>query len=533
VALAIGWCVANRAGKSQALVQRFTEMLDHGNVTGAAALTSYPSAAADSIRQLVTGMSPGRADYRPSQVINLSDTDAFFTVNATWHFGPDRNWAYSVQGTARKLAVGWRISWDPQLLLPGLGRGRTGALVRTYAPSPRVTAAGGVPLMSEQTVNMVEFDAAHAADRVASATSLANALVDVAPLVTPQSILAAADAAHNKPITAVVLRDDVDEVVEPALDGIPGVAVRRQPKLITLDRRIWSPLLDTMTTMWQNNRLATSGWAVRVFDPEGDPVGQLSGHQGPPGPDIACTMDPRVQLAAEDAVVGADTAASIVAIRPSTGAVLAVAQNDQADAQGPIAFTALLPAGNSMDLFTAGAAAATAAAPQHVSGQDVRATLRALGIGIDPRVPGLTATTGRVPVPRPIEAVAQDSRDETRVSPFGMALAAATIANGTRPVPMIVLGERGVPSGPALPQAAIDRMRQMLAQSAADPEFAVHLAAYPGLVGYTADAGDDQWFIGYRGDLAFSIHIANTAADGGDAAARMAGWMFQALDQPQ
>jgi len=184
VALAIGWCVANRAGKSQALVQRFTEMLDHGNVTGAAALTSYPSAAADSIRQLVTGMSPGRADYRPSQVINLSDTDAFFTVNATWHFGPDRNWAYSVQGTARKLAVGWRISWDPQLLLPGLGRGRTGALVRTYAPSPRVTAAGGVPLMSEQTVNMVEFDAAHAADRVASATSLANALVDVAPLVT-------------------------------------------------------------------------------------------------------------------------------------------------------------------------------------------------------------------------------------------------------------------------------------------------------------------------------------------------------------
>jgi hypothetical protein len=531
----VGWCLDDRSDVPQTLVQRFTELMDHRDAAGAAELTSYPDAAAASIRQLFAGMGPGRGDYRLSQVITLNPDDAFFTVNVAWKFGHHRDWAYSVQGSAHKLAVGWRIAWNPQLLLPGLGQGRTAALVKTYAPAPQILSAGGLPLMTQQTVNVVTLDPAKTHDRAASANAVAAALAPVASLITAPSILAALDAAHGKPITVVVLRDDVDELVGPNLDGIPGVTVARTPKLIAVDREIWSPLLDSFTGMWQASRNATAGWGIQLFDTSDNPVAQLAGYQGPAGPDITATLDPQLQLAAENAVVSAATAATIVAIRPSSGAVLAVAQNDPADRQGPVALTGLYPAGDTLDLFSAGAAAAKDAQPQDVSREDIDDTLNSLGIGADVHTAGLTAVTGRVPHPRHIEAVLQGQQDGIRVSPFGMALAAAAIARGSMPQPMIAYGQSPVQSAQpaALPDSAVAALREMVRQQSANPEYAVHLAAYPGLVGYTGYAGDDQWFLGYRGDLAFAVHIADaTDNDGGDAAARMAAWMFQSLAQP-
>lgn len=532
--LTVGWCLDDRTDVPRTLVQRFTELMDRRDAVGAAALTSYPEAAAASIRQLFTGMGPGRGDYRLSQVITLNADDAFFTVNVAWKFGHHRDWAYSVQGSAHRLSVGWRIAWAPQLLLPGLGKGRTAALVKTYAPSPQILSAGGLPLMTEQTVNVVTLNPAATHDRVASANSIAAALAPVASLITAPSILSALDAAKGTPITVVVLRDDVDELVEPSLIGIPGVTIARTPKLIPVDREIWSPLLDCLTGMWQASRDATAGWGIQLFDTSNNPIAQLAGYQGPSGPDITATLDPQLQLAAENAVVSAATAATIVAIRPSDGAVLAVAQNDPADQQGPVSFSGLYPAGDTLDLFSLAAAAAKGGGPQDVSREDIDDTLGSLGISADVRTPGLAAVTGRVPRPRHIEAVLQGQQDGIRVSPFGMALAAATIARGVMPQPMIALGQPAVQSAQpaALPDAAIAALRARLQQQAADPEYAVHLAAYPGLVGYSGYAGDDQWFLGYRGDLAFAIHIADATDDGEDAAARMAAWMFQSLAQP-
>ncbi|PSJ19710.1 penicillin-binding protein, partial [Halomonas sp. ND22Bw] len=87
----------------------------------------------------------------------------------------------------------------------------------------------------------------------------------------------------------------------------------------------------------QANRDATAGWAVNLVEPNGFPIKQ-AGFQGPPGPDVAATLDSHAQLAAIEAVVSAGTPAAIVAIRPSDGAILAAAQNKQAIEQGPIAF---------------------------------------------------------------------------------------------------------------------------------------------------------------------------------------------------
>ncbi|NKS91475.1 hypothetical protein GS831_24125 [Rhodococcus hoagii] len=63
-----------------------------------------------------------------------------------------------------------------------------------------------------------------------------------------------------------------------------------------------------------------------------------------------------MQTRAEDALASVPQPAAIVALRPSTGAVLAVAQNAPADAQGAIALTGLYQPGSTFKTVTTSAA---------------------------------------------------------------------------------------------------------------------------------------------------------------------------------
>lgn len=518
------------SSEAQALVQRFSELLDRRDVPGAAALTSYPNAAAASITQLFDGMAPGTVHYELSQLIELDTSAAFFTIDAAWRFGPGKDWSYRVQGNARKFAVGWRIAWNPAVLMPGLRNGRSARLVRTDAAPPRVRDIDGKPLMDEQTVDVVDFDAAAAPDRAASATAIARTLEPVAPLVTAASILRDVDVAHGSPSTVVTLREDDFAVLERRLVRIPGVVVHQQPKLITDDRRISSPILDAVRVVWQQGRDATAGWAVHVVS-QGDTVGRLAGNQVRPGPDLTATLDQRLQLAAEAAVAGVGNAASVVAIRPSSGAVLAVAQNEAADTENSAAFATLYPAGRSLELFTA---AAKKQRQQDISIQDLQETLGRFGIGEHLVVPGSSTQTGRLARRQgPFEPVFNAHKSNPlQVSTFGMAVAAATIAGGTTVQPMITLDKPAASDAPAVPGVTLDRVRAAQRESMAAPAVARVLRNLPGVVGYAASAGDDQWFIGSRGDLAFAVHLGDAADYGTDAATKTAARMLRAFGRP-
>ncbi len=56
------------------------------------------------------------------------------------------------------------------------------------------------------------------------------------------------------------------------------------------------------------------------------------------------------------------------------------------------------------------------------------------------------------------------------------------------------------------------------------------LKGHPGLAGIAAAAGDDRWFFGYTGDVAFAVFVAD--ADGGDRAVRMADRFLTELAKP-
>lgn len=526
-------CVgAKPEASAQSVVDGFVRALNERDAEAAAELTSYPNAAEESIRQMFDGLDAKESTWTVAQFLELNDDSGFFTVDAEWNFGEGKDWSYFVDGGVKKLAVGWRVSWDPTLLAPALGHGRTVQYDRTDAAPPRVFDAAGNPLMAEQTINAITLDPASMPDPVATTDRVAKALEPVAPLVTADSMRHDLAAKPGQRVVAVLLRDQDYRYLEKDLTGIPGVIVDKQPKLITTDRRIVTPLLDPLRTVWQTNRDATAGWAVNVVDPDGT-VQQQVGYQGPPGPDIRATLDSQLQLAAENAVVSAGTPAAIVAIRPSTGAVVAAAQNNQAFERGPIAFSGLYPAGNSLDLVRTAAAAQAGIDPKDVSDDDLERAGRQLGIGLDYEMPGLDPETAVLTASQSgVDQVMKSKNgSEQKVSPFGLAMVAASVARGSAPLPMIVEGQQATADDTedALPVAVTDHLRNVMRDNVQTGS-ASFLKQYPDLIGVASGNDTDRWFFGSRGDLAFAVFVAD--ADGGDRAVKMTDLLMREMAKP-
>ncbi|MFF0815866.1 NTF2-like N-terminal transpeptidase domain-containing protein [Rhodococcus sp. NPDC003318] len=509
---------------AQSVLARYVEALGDGDVDEAAALTSYPEAAKSTIAQAFDALAPESVDVDVTQIIDLDADSGMFSAVATWDLGKDRTWTYNVNGWVRNLSVGWRVSWNPATFMPGLGNGRTVRLDRTDAAPPTVFDVGGAPMMTEQTINAIRLDPSRTGDPVGSTVALAKAIEPVAPLITAESLQQELAAANGQAITAVNLRDADFAVLEDSLRAVPGVVVEGQPRLITIDRRVYGPVVDAMRTVWQSNRDASQGWAINAVEPNGQTV-RLTGYQGPPGPDIRSSVDPHLQLAAEDAAVSVGTPAAIVAIQPSTGAILAVAQNNQATDVGPIAFTGLYPSGSTLDLVR------LAASAQNV---DLQQAAKQLGLGVKYTIPGLdqqTASFGGGPNLMRGSQEKQSDDDQVAVSPFGMALVAASVARGAPTVPVIAAGQPATTDEtvPQLPGAVTEQLRGIM-RDTVHREPANLLAGYGDVVGATGAHDDDRWFYGYRGDLAFAVFVQD--ADGGDLAVKVTDRLFKALGKP-
>ncbi|NLU83722.1 NTF2-like N-terminal transpeptidase domain-containing protein [Rhodococcus sp. HNM0569] len=534
LAVVLASCVATAkpdTATAQSVADAFVSALNEGDVDAAAEQTSYPNAAKEAIGQMFDGLDPKDATFKVSQFMDLGTTTSFFTMSANWNFGPGRDWAYEVQGSLRNLSVGWRISWDPAVVAPNLTGDRSVRYDRTDAAPPTVLDAGGGVLMNEQIINTIKLDPATMPDPADTTRRLADVLAPVAPIINAEYMTNEMRAHPGEQVEAVKLRDQDYNYLGPEKFALPGVIVERTPTLITADRRISTPLVDPYRTVWQANRDATAGWAVHTVGTDGTVIPE-AGFQGPPGPDIRTTLDTRVQLAATEAVVTAGTPAAVVAIQPSTGAVLAAAQNNQAIEKGPIAFTGSTPSGNSLDLVRSAAGWSRGVEPKDVSVEDVEVTGHSLGLGRNYDIPGLEQKTAQFTSAREgmDQAMSQRDDDLPAVTPFGLAVLAASIARGAPVEPRIVQDQPATTDvrADALAPDVTERLRAAMRESAArGPE---QLRAFPDLMGGGAQRDTDRWYFGVRGDLAFAVFVEN--ADGGDRAVQMTDKFMQELSKP-
>jgi cell division protein FtsI/penicillin-binding protein 2 len=129
-----------------------------------------------------------------------------------------------------------------------------------------------------------------------------------------------------------------------------------------------------------------------------------------------------------------------------------------------------------------------------------------------------------VPPPRDAAEQAADAigQGTVLVSPFSMAMAAATVARGTLPSPTLIAGQPVTSASAPAPASAatVKTMQQLTRAVVTDGTATVLKAAGPAVAGKTgtAEYGNDKpprshsWFAGYSGDLAFAAFVLDGAS---------------------
>lgn len=538
-------------------VNGFADALSRADAPAAAALTT-DQGAADVLGKLYASL--GKDVRFEVSGVQRQEDSATFALAATWKFGPEKatEWTYTTQGSAKAEGEDWKVQWDPTTVAPGLDEGPLSFSTLGPQPAARVLDRTGADLLTQHIVTLV--DVAPGAD----VNAVAALLNPVAPTITAQSL--AGELAAGKPVTAVTLRQEDLLPIQEQLAALPNVTLRPQTRLLATDRALTSPTLSGLSELWQQRSDAAAGWAVSAQTASGPK--RVGGQDAEPVGDIASTLDIGMQLAAEDALAPLTTPAAIVAIQPSTGNLLAVAQNAPADAQGPIALTGLYPPGSTFKTVTVSAALqAGQVTPDSIVGcpgteniegrqipnddnfelgdvplhtafarscnttmgrlavdlppDGLTKAAAQLGLGIDYVAPGMTTVTGSVPVADTSALRVEEGIGQGKVtaSPFGMALVAATLAHGSVPAPTIVAGEPGVPdrTPEPLPSGVDEQARAMMRETVTGGT-ATQLQDIPDMLGKTGTAEyiDDThahgWFVGIRGDLALAVFVSDAGS---------------------
>lgn len=548
----------------------FLAALARGDAVGAGQLTDNPAAATELIREVRDELKPQSVNFTLGDT-HSGDHIASASFSAVWNLGRNRLWRYT--GGFDLIPVtagGWSVRWNPAVLHPRLSAQQRLALRVVPVDPPAVVDRAGTPLLTWQAVVNVTLDRSKTADLPAVAARLAAALGQFDPSITGQSIIAAADAAPaGQPGVVAVLRDNDYQSVRDRIVDLPGMSFPTRRQLLGPDRGFATQLVPGIRGVVEQQLDTAAGWRVVTVNPMGDDVEALASQQPHSLPTVTTTVDRAVQTAAEHAVDAVPDAAMIVALQPSTGEILGVAQNNAADTRGPLALTGRFPPGSTFKIVTAVAALeakqvtvdspvacpATTIVGERVVPNDhlfdlgtvplhtafarscnttfaqLAARLGAggltdaadqMGIGMDYGIAGITTVTGQVPPSESMVRRAENGFGQGRVlaSPFGMALVASTVAAGGKlPTPVLI---RGIPThvalGPVAPmqREVADAVRLMM-REAVTHGTAQSLANQGQLFGQTGTAEDNPtdahgWFVGFRGDLAFATLVVGAGS---------------------
>ncbi|WP_369216290.1 penicillin-binding transpeptidase domain-containing protein, partial [Streptomyces flavofungini] len=389
--------------------------------------------------------------------------------------------------------------------------------------------------------------------------------------------------------TGRALIDWRPSVVHPSLEPGDSLATGEAPAppiqavdragtpLSRKDHPSLGPLLDELRKRYGDTAGGTPGTElyVRREGSEGAARTLLTLSKGKPGK-LRTTLSAGVQKAAERAVLRYDES-SVVAVQPSTGEVLAVA-NHREDAFNA-AFEGNVMPGSTMKILTAAmlidkgvtSAGATAPCPATATWQsqtfhnltgmapdesgtfadafarscntafvklidedgltDSSLTEEAqnrFGLGKGDWKVGLPSFEGSVPAsPGPDRAANAIGQGQVQMSPLAMASVTATVKTGSFHQPVIVprsLDDRALATADGLKASTAAQLRAMMHRTAVRGTGARAMASLGGDTGAKTGSAEvdgqevsDSWFTGYRGDVAAAA-MTQRGGHGGDAA---------------
>ena len=579
VAATLNACTPKPNGP-EPVAEQFFAALATGDTGAAAAFSDKPADARAALNEAWAGLQAVRLDAQIVGSKYAEDTGSV-TYRYTWHLPKNRTWTYDGQLNMVREEGRWEVRWSATGLHPRLGEHQTFALRADMPRRASVNERGGSDVLVPGNLYHYTLDAKSAGGALMpTARAVVDALRPFDDTLDAQRLAEQASSSKD-PLSLITLRQSDHDRVAGAIGALPGVVVTPQAELLPTDDSFAPDIVSQVKKAVVDDLDGDAGWRVVSVNQNGADVAVLNEVQGAPAPSVSISLDRAVQNAAQGAVNTTGKKAMIVVIKPSTGEILAVAQNSAADSEGPLATTGLYPPGSTFKIITAGAAIDRDMATPNTllacpgvmdigyrtipnyGGFDLgtvpmsrafasscnttfaelasRMPPRALtmaaaqyGIGPDYRIEGIDTVSGSVP---PTVNLAERTEDgfgqgKVLVSPFGMALAAATVAVGKTPVPQLIEGRQTVITGDSSPitPKMLDGLRPMMRLVVTNGT-AKDLNGSGDVRGKTGEAefngGSHAWFAGYRGDMAFAALIVGGGSS--EYAVRMLKGMFEQL----
>lgn len=592
---------------------RFAAALSSGDFTGVR--VSDPARSADDVAEevqftfagLVAGGGTGPA-VEVTSVERGSGTEASdratANVRTTWTFLGDRTWTYDTSWLLVEAPEvedddgAWRVAFDPAMLLPPHGANQVVQVSRVPAVRGQILDTTGRSLTPGGGTVTIGI-------RPSRATDLEGAARQVAGLagVDPDELVARVLAAGPQDFVEVATLDRADyDRIRAQVRPIPGTVFTEQEAVSDLPASYARGVLGVVGPASAELAAASEGRVV-----EGEPTGisgiqaaydeHLAGapgmrietvaidgsggrtllHEFPPeaGRDVTVTLDRAVQAAADDALAGSSRPVALVAVRVSTGEVVAVANGPASAAGYNRAFVNRYPPGSTFKVASTLAYLQQGLTPDEIVGcpstivagkrfknagefalGDVpfrRAFARSCNTTIvnwsSTITPAqLTETAALlgfrdldaevgldlfgVPVPEAVDATEHAAntigQGKVEATPLAVALMSASVANGTSLSPRLVVdplpaAHADAAPRPALPAGPVAALRDLMREVVTDGT-GTALAGVPGGPVHaktgTAEYGTEDpprshaWITGFQGDIAFAVVVEDGGSGG-------------------
>ena len=600
--------------------QAAAELAD-GLAKGDVGQVEFASAASSDVdtefKTIVAGMGPVHPAVGVAS-LNAQSASATATLRYTWQFpGVPTTWVYDTTADFAREAGGWRTRWTPAIVQPGLDGGNRLSQHRLYPTRGQILGEDGAVIVTSRPVVRIGLDkSALKADQVATSASKLAKLVGIDPKAYTAQVQAAGAQAFAE---AIVFRaTDPKRPADRVVAQIPGGLAIDGDQSLAPSATFARPILGTVGEATKEIVEASDGAIVA-----GDEVGlsglqrrydgQLRGTPGvqvqlvaskpssgtspsaesstarpsaaasspssepshPPqtlfesravaGRDLTTTINVGLQKLAETVLADTKPASALVAIRPSTGAIVAVANGPGSGGQSiatvgqyapgstfKVATSlALLRAGlnpNSklncpakiqvdgrtfenysdypsndlgrIDLRTALAQSCNTAFISQagtVSDTDLAAAAGSLGLGIDYNV-GFQSYFGSIPPSDGAtgHAAAMIGQGTVLASPMAMAAVVASVQARHTVVPHLIDGTTAKSTGRPLSAAEASTLQSMMRSVVTDGS-GRRLAGLAGPAAIaktgTAEYGTKQppqthaWMIAAQGDLAVAVFV--------------------------
>ncbi|MFF4877729.1 penicillin-binding transpeptidase domain-containing protein [Micromonospora sp. NPDC000668] len=528
-------------------------------------------------------------------------------IRVEWTLPGQTRWAYDrevrlVQGDDDQ----WQVTWEPRVLHEQLTKGDRLGLRRDTGPRAGLLDAAGQPIVSPRPVIRVGVQPNGVADINKLVKDLDAAFKAIRPALVPAIDLTdlpsrVAKAEPGAFVEVVSLREEAYLQIKPRIYDLPGTKFQSDKIDLAPTREFARALLGSVDQAQADDLAAhpdryvagdlvghgglqgryderlrgNPGLTVVVERPdEGGklaPTGtELFRREPQPGQALKTTLDVAAQNAADGALRAESRRSSLVAVRISDGAVLAVA-NGPGPAGENLAFTAQVPPGSTFKMVSAlglldrGAVTldgpvncpktftvdgrsfknsdnfqlgsvpfrtdfakscntAFAALAPKLGGDGLAAAGRSLGLEGQWDL-GADAFTGKVSTGgSPAEqAAASFGQGTTLVSPLAMAGATAAVARGRFEQPKLLIDPapaKPAAAGEQLKPESVAALRTMMREVVTVGTGSA-LKDVPGgeVYGKTGTAEYDDnpahthaWFVGWRGDVAFAVFVEKGGA---------------------